>query len=140
MNKILHNNIYGEDLFKDNVKIENCALIVKPIVPFSLIVELVNFIISICEIIYWDGEGLTCPECGEKLYRNSYHERLINKIYPVKLQKYICSNKEYDYFNITNIDHIVPKYSNYEIAIRNEPYTQGLISYKSFEKVSKHDK
>ncbi|GAA5819874.1 MAG: Pseudogene of transposase [Methanobrevibacter sp. CfCl-M3] len=91
---ISHSNIYGEDLFKDNVKIKNRVLIVKPIVPLSLVVELVNFIKSICEIIYWDGKDLTCPNCGKKLYRNSYHERLINKIHPVKLQKYICSNKE----------------------------------------------
>ncbi|MDR1820328.1 MAG: hypothetical protein LBR15_08815 [Methanobrevibacter sp.] len=78
---ISHNNIYGEDIFKDNVKIENCVLIVKPTAPFSLVIELVNFVISIFEIIYWDGRGLTCPNCtcpncGKKLYKNSYHKRL----------------------------------------------------------------
>ncbi|MDR3292289.1 MAG: hypothetical protein LBT10_09115 [Methanobrevibacter sp.] len=138
--EIPHNNVYAEGIFKDNVNIENNVLFIKPIVPFYLVRALVKFIEEITKIVYWDGENLKCPVCGRKLYRNSYSKKWINKTHLVHRQKYICSNKECDYEHVTNIDHIVPKHCNYEIEIRNEPYKQGLIDYKSLEKISEHIK
>jgi hypothetical protein len=64
---ISHNNIYGEDIFKDNVKIENRTLIVKPTVLFSLVVELVNFIKSICEIILLGWRRLNLSKLWGKI-------------------------------------------------------------------------
>jgi hypothetical protein len=51
------------------------------------------------------------------------------------MQKYKCSNKRCEYYHTTNIDHIVPKYCNYEIKVRNNPYANALIGYNSLEKI-----
>ncbi|MDR3290516.1 MAG: hypothetical protein LBT10_00045 [Methanobrevibacter sp.] len=40
---------------------------------------------------------MKCPECGHKLYKNSYSKRWINKTDLVHMQRYPCSNKECEY-------------------------------------------
>ncbi|MDR2831210.1 MAG: hypothetical protein LBB45_09330 [Methanobrevibacter sp.] len=134
--KIPHNNVYAENIFKGNVNLENDILWVKPDVPFFLTREILNFLNTEVKVIYWDGEDLARPKFGNKLDKNSYNKRLINKNDLIHTQKYKYSNKRCDYYQITNIDHIVPKHYNYEIKIRNEPYTHALIGYNSFEKIS----
>ncbi|GAA5818847.1 MAG: conserved hypothetical protein [Methanobrevibacter sp. CfCl-M3] len=108
----------------------------KPTVPFSLVHELVRFIEKDVKIIYSNEKDLICPKCNEVLDYNGYHPRCINKTHLIYLQKYKCSNKDCDYTHVTNIDHIVPKYCNYEKSIREKPKMHNLIGYRSLEKIA----
>jgi uncharacterized C2H2 Zn-finger protein len=131
-----HNYSSAEEVFKDNVKIENNEIIVNPIVPFSLVRELVQFIEKYVKITYSDGEELKCLKCNNILSYNGYNHKNINKTHLVHLQKYKCSDEDCDYTHVTNIDHIVPKHCNYEKSIRDRPKMHNLIGYRFLEKIS----
>jgi hypothetical protein len=130
--------ICAEDVFKSNVKLENDVLIIDPSVSPSFIRELEKIVDKDMMIIYSEGENLKCPLCGEKLSKNGFHNRLLNKSDLIHLQKYKCLKKGCGFEKRTNIDHIVPKGCNYEIDVRYEPIKQNEISYMSLEKISEN--
>ncbi|MDR3062892.1 MAG: hypothetical protein LBU40_01970, partial [Methanobrevibacter sp.] len=133
-----HKFICAEDVFKSNVKLENDVLIIDPSVSPSFIRELEKIVNKSIMIIYSEGENLKCPLCGEKLSKNGFHNRLLNKSDLIHLQKYKCSKKDCEFEKRTNIDNIVPKGCNYEIDVRHEPIKQNEISYMSLEKISEN--
>ncbi|MDR2829480.1 MAG: hypothetical protein LBB45_00290 [Methanobrevibacter sp.] len=71
--------IYVDDIFKHDVNLKNSISWLKPNVTFFLTREIINFLNTEVKVVYWDGEDLVCPKCGNKLHKNSYHERLINE-------------------------------------------------------------
>ena len=131
-------NIYAEDIFKSNVNLEKDTIILDPSVSPSFIRELKKLIQKDIKIVYSEEKDLKCPLCGEKLNKNGFHPRLLNKSELIFLQKYKCLKKDCAYEKVTNIDHIVPKGCNYEYDIRYEPIKQSEISYKSLEKISEN--
>jgi hypothetical protein len=133
-----HSIIYAEDVFKSNVILEKDKLIVDPSVNPSFIRELKKTVQKDIITIYSEGEDLKCPLCGEKLNKNGFRRRLLNKIDLIFLQKYKCLDKECGFEKVTNIDHIVPKGCNYENDVRYDPIKQSEISYKSLEKISEN--
>jgi hypothetical protein len=81
-------------------------------------------------------ENSRCPFCNSKSNNNGRRIRYINKNRPVKIQKYVCSNKSCGKFYETNIEKIVPKNSNYTHKLRYDVIEQLLIDYSSLEKIS----
>ena len=133
-----HSIICAEDVFKSNVKLENDVLILDPSVSPLFIQELKKIVKKDIVIIYSEGEKLKCPLCGEKLSKNGFHNRLLNKSDLIHLQKYKCLKKGCGFEKRTNIDNIVPKGCNYETDIRYAPIKQNEISYMSLEKISEN--
>jgi uncharacterized C2H2 Zn-finger protein len=135
-NQILDKNTSVEQLFKDYVFIEKDKILIKTNIPLTFVKEILNLFPNIEKVIYWDGKYLKCPICGKKLNLNGSYSRNVNKNMGIYVQRYSCSNKHCNYNYYTNINHLVPKYCNYDCDVRVEPYRQSLIAYKSLSKIS----
>ena len=134
--KTPHTNISAEELFKYSVLfVEKYVYLMTSVFP-SMIREIKKIAPNVDKFIYWEGEISECPLCGGEVKKNGTPGRLLNKNEKIYLQRYKCKTPGCKYDHVTNIDHIVPKCSNYETELRYEPIKQQEIGYLSLEKNS----
>jgi hypothetical protein len=127
---LLDNSV--EEIFKNFVIFDGDTLILKPSVD-SIFIDYVEKIVGKeFKVLYIDFD-VVCWDCNVELSCNGTDGHWINKIREVRKQKYICPKCGYSY--ITKLD-FMPKGCNYTIDIQEKGLQQGLIEYKSLEKVA----
>jgi hypothetical protein len=121
-----------EDVFNNFISFEGNSVILDPSVGLDFIVFLEKIVGFKIEVFY-KGENPVCSKYETKMWGNGHDTHLINKVRKVKKQSYVCPKCGTS--TTTNLDFI-PKGCNYTIDIQKEGLKQGLIGYKSLEKVA----
>jgi DNA repair exonuclease SbcCD ATPase subunit len=121
-----------EELFKNYVDFDGDTVILKNFIEPYFIDTLEKMVGKEVEVLYVEPFRF-CWECKIKMSLNGTDPHLINKVREVRKQKYICPKCEFSH--VTNL-LFVPKGCNYTYAVQYEGLKQGLIEYKSLEKVA----
>ena len=121
-----------EKIFNNLVIFDGDVVILKPSVDLFFINSVEKMIGRKFKVLYTDYNPF-CHDCNVKMSCNGTNSHWINKIREVRKQEYICPKCKYSY--VTKLDFI-PKNCNYTTLVQEKGLKQGLIEYKSLEKVA----
>lgn len=133
--KLSHNIVYVVELFKF-LENEDCEVYVSSEKDFEFLSALEVLAGRPLNVVFYE-ENPCCPLCNSESNKNGRRIRYINMNKPVKIQKYICSDKNCGKFHKPSLEKIVPKNCNYAYKLRFEVIEQLLIDYSSLNKISK---
>ena len=100
---------------------------------FILLID--NFVLKEYEVVYLKSIE-KCPVCGSELIKNGTEGILLNKIRPIRKQKYFCSDKKCRKHTKACLNKFIDKYCNYTKDLREFGLNTGVIAYLSYEKKS----
>jgi len=134
-NNLSRNLVYVEEVFKF-LENEDCEVYVSSEKDFEFLSALEVLAGRPLNVVFYE-ENPCCTLCNSESDKNGRRIRYINMNKPVKIQKYICSDKNCGKFHETSLEKIVPKNCNYAYKLRFEVIEQLLIDYSSLNKISK---
>ncbi len=130
------NNIISFDLFKFFLLDGDKVYLSVDISP-DLIYTLIEMFGNEYKFIYC-SENPVCPVCGARLNKNGLTEFKLNKNLVIYKQKYSCSSKKCDHYEIADTSKYIPKYGNYTFKIREKGTYYNAISYSSYGVLSEY--
>jgi len=75
-----------------------------------------------------------CPFCGFKLNKNGTDEFLLNKVRELRIQKYVCKDKECKSHIRASLEKFIDKHCNYTKLVRELGLILAGIDHLSYEK------
>ena len=129
-------NIISFDLFKFFLLDEDKVYLSVDISP-DLIYTLIEMFGNEYKFIYCN-EDPVCPVCGAKLNKNGLTEFKLNKNLIIYKQKYSCSSKKCNHYEIADTSKYIPKYGNYTFKIREQSTYYNAITYSSYSVLSEY--
>lgn len=130
------NNIIGFDLFKFFLLDGDKVYLSVDMSP-DLIYILIEMLGNKYKFIYC-SENPVCPVCGAKLNKNGLTEFKLNKNLIIYKQKYSCSSKKCNHYEIADTTRHIPKYGNYTFKIRERGTYYNAITYSSYGTLSEY--
>ena len=130
------NNIISFDLFKFFLLDGDKVYLSIDISP-DLIYTLIEMLGNEYKFIYC-SENPVCPVCGAKLNKNGLTEFKLNKNLIIYKQKYSCSSKKCNHYEIADTSKYIPKYGNYTFKIRERGTYYNAITYSSYGILSEY--
>lgn len=112
--KISRNKLYVEEVFKFLEFKEDYDFYVSNQRDYDFLVSLETLVGKSLNLVFYE-EYTRCTVCNGESKRNGCRIRFINRDKPVKIQKYVCSDKKCGKYFETNLENIVPKNCNYAI-------------------------